>query len=82
MTPEERADQIRPLLSVVAWRRELATAIREAVADERRKAVAEEREACAKVAEQDSLKDWIGGSTGNAVGTAKNIAAAIRARST
>jgi hypothetical protein len=28
----------------------------------------------------DPSKDWVGGSTGSAVGTAKNIAAAVRAR--
>ena len=31
------------------------------------------------IARQDSLRDWAGGSTGNAVGTAQKIAAAILA---
>lgn len=35
-------------------------------------------EACAKVAECDSVLSWIGGSTGNAKMTADNIAQAIR----
>jgi hypothetical protein len=43
---------------------------------------AEEREECAKIAEWDSVLDWVGGSTGNAKGTAKRIAAAIRNRKT
>lgn len=47
-------------------------------ADEAEKIVKAETERCAKVAEDDANKDWIGGSTGNAGGTAKMIAAAIR----
>lgn len=42
--------------------------------------VAAEREAAAQLAELDSVLDWVGGSTGNAKGTAMRIAAAIRAR--
>ena len=40
---------------------------------------AEERERCAKIAEQDSVLSWAGGSTGCAALTAQNIAAEIRA---
>ena len=43
-------------------------------------AVREEQEACAKESELDSVLDWVGGSTGNAKGTAIRIAQAIRAR--
>jgi len=41
-------------------------------------ALQEERERAAKIAEMDSILDWVGGSTGNAKGTANRIAAAIR----
>ncbi len=47
---------------------------------ETREAVKAEREACAKIAETDSILDWVGSSTGNAKGTAVQIANAIRAR--
>lgn len=40
-----------------------------------------ERKACAEIAETDSILDWVGGSTGNAKGTAMRIAKAIRERS-
>lgn len=39
----------------------------------------EERERCANIARQNSVLDWVGGSTGNAIGTAKRIVAAILA---
>jgi len=42
-------------------------------------AVRELREELAKLAEQDSMVSWIGGSTGNGPMTADRIAAAIRA---
>ena len=42
-------------------------------------ALRELREELAKLAEQDSLVSWIGGSTGNGPMTADRIAAAIRA---
>jgi ferredoxin len=45
-----------------------------------KEAVAFEREACARIAEQDSCLDLVGDSKRNALGTAKKIAAAIRAR--
>lgn len=43
-------------------------------------AVAQECEACAQLAERDDILDLSGGSTGNAKGTAINIARVIRAR--
>jgi hypothetical protein len=52
----------------------------EFVAAKIREAVNAEREACAEIAETDSILDWVGGSTGNAKGTAIRIACAIRAR--
>lgn len=54
--------------------KESALAIATALAEEREA----ERERCAQIAEQDSLLNWAGGSTGNAKGTAIWIAAAIR----
>ena len=36
------------------------------------------REQAAQLAEQDSMLDWAGGSTGNAKGTARRIAASLR----
>jgi transcription antitermination factor NusG len=45
-------------------------------------AVLKEREVCAKVAEDPEAIRWAGGSTGDARGTAANIARLIRARST
>jgi hypothetical protein len=42
------------------------------------KALQAERERAAKIAESDSIISWVGGSTGDAKGTARRIAAAIR----
>ena len=53
---------------------DIATVIREATAQARREALEE----AAKTCELDSVLDWIGGSSGNAKGTAKKCAAAIR----
>lgn len=69
MTPEERASEVFKKLK---WKQACIDAIRDAVAAE--------REACAQIADTDSILDWAGGSTGNAKGTAIRIASAIRAR--
>ena len=77
MTPEERAELV--------WQEyhnpDCATFVRPwpaAVAEQIRAAVAEEREACAHVADREAseLDQW----GEHAAGTAKSIAAAIRAR--
>ena len=76
MTPERaKAEEIAHQAPQV-YRADLAEDIEAALLAERRRVVEE----CAKVAEQDSMLDWIGGSTGNAKGTAMTIVAAIRAR--
>lgn len=56
--------------------REAATLI---IAQAIREAVVEAYETAAQLAETDSILSWVGGSTGDAKGTAVNIARAIRA---
>ncbi len=72
MTPEERSIEMWAKCRSQGWDDAITAMIREAVL--------EEREACAKVAEDGFNIDKIGGSTGNAWGTARNIVSSIRAR--
>jgi selenocysteine lyase/cysteine desulfurase len=51
------------------------------VIDTIEKALCDRDERAAKIAEQDSIISWAGGSTGDAKGTAKRIASAIRGKS-
>lgn len=84
LTPEQRAEAcvaLNPnstdndsMLMPVDILERIASAIREAVAA----AIVQERERCARVAESDSVLEMIGGSTGNAKGTALRIARVIR----
>lgn len=83
-TPERRAQRALAGLSHHAphgtHRPELCAACRSVshVADAIVSAIADEKERCAKIAEQDSVLAWVGGSTGSAKDTANNIARAIR----
>ncbi len=68
------ADQLREMRPSVILTQTLTSLIATTIYS----AVAKERERCASLAELDSILDWVGGSTGNAKGTAMRIAKAIR----
>jgi hypothetical protein len=75
LTPEEKAD------SICRWTNQgLRELVIEAIREARSEGAQVERAECVKIAESESALSWVGGSTGNAIGTARNIARAIRER--